>query len=59
MESFAAFYLQFEKQLTDINYLRKTLNEEMKDLLVLMLHLLADYLGFIQELYLLGANVDV
>lgn len=68
-ESFAAFYPRFEKQLADaggatwhdvvqINYLRKTLNDEMKDLLVPMLHLPKDYPGFVQELHNLGANVD-
>ncbi|KAL2126283.1 hypothetical protein VTI74DRAFT_1265 [Chaetomium olivicolor] len=68
-ESFAAFYPRFEKQLADaggatwhdaiqINYLRKTLNEEIKDLLVSMLHLPVDYPGFVRELHLLGANID-
>ncbi len=68
-ESFAAFYPRFEKQLADaggatwhavvqINYLRKALNDEMKDLLVPMLHLPKDYPGFVQELHNLGANVD-
>jgi hypothetical protein len=68
-ESFAAFYPRFEKQLADaggatwhdtiqINYLRKALNDEMKDLLVPMLHLPKDYPGFIRELHNLGANVE-
>jgi hypothetical protein len=68
-ESFAAFYPRFEKQLADaggatwhdvvqINYLRKALNNEMKDLLVPMLHLPEDYPGFARELHNLGANVD-
>jgi hypothetical protein len=68
-ESFAAFYPRFEKQLADaggaiwhdvvqINYLRKALNDEMKDLLVPMLHLPGDYPGFVRELHNLGANVD-
>jgi len=52
-ELFTAFYPRFEKQLADaggatwhavvqINYLRKALNDEMKDLLVPMLHLPKD-----------------
>jgi hypothetical protein len=68
-ESFAAFYPRFEKQLADaggatwhavvqINYLRKALNDEMKDHLVPMLHLPKDYPGFLQELHNLGANID-
>lgn len=67
-EPFAAFYPKFERELADaggaiwaddvrVNYLRKTLNE-MKDRLVSMLHLPKDYLGFIQELHDLGANID-
>jgi len=68
-ESFAAFYPRFEKQLADaggatwhdvvqINYLQKALNDEMKDLLVPMVHLPKDYPGFVRELHSLGANVD-
>jgi hypothetical protein len=68
-ESFAAFYPRFEKELADaggaawadevrINYLRKALNDEMKDRLVSMLHLPKEYLGFIRELHNLGANID-
>ena len=66
---FAAFYPRFEKQLADvggatwhdvvqINYLQKALNDEMKDLLVPMVHLPKDYPGFVRELHSLGANVD-
>lgn len=69
IESFTAFYPRFEKQLADvggatwydtvqINYPRKALNDEMKDLLVLILHLPKDYLGFIRELYNLGVNIE-
>ncbi len=68
-ESFAAFYPRFERQLADaggatwddaiqINYLRKALNEEMKDLLIPMLHLPKDYPGFTRELHSLGANIE-
>ena len=68
-ESFAAFYPRFEKQLADaggatrdavvqINYLKKALNDETKDLLVPMLHLPKDYPEFVQELHSLGANID-
>lgn len=69
-ESFAAFYPRFERQLADaggaswpdavrINYLRKALNSEMKDLLVPMLNLPEDYAGFVRELYSLGTNIDL
>ncbi|KAK4117936.1 hypothetical protein N657DRAFT_540960, partial [Parathielavia appendiculata] len=68
-ESFAAFYPRFEKELADaggaawsdavrINYLRRTLNKEMKTYLISMLHLPKDYLGFVRELHELGANID-
>ena len=68
-ESFASFLPKFERELADsgggswspdvqINFLRRTLNGDLEELLLAQTSLPEDYQGFVRMLQALGTNLD-